>query len=306
LSDIALAHAAETGIGFSEQAANAKLQFGTRLVLTCWETIPFAYEEDPVVRRRRAFLREHTDLFLATTCRASHALEIEGVSRDRIRVIMPGVDVARFAPGIRTPEALDKYGLESDNIVLLFIGRLIGEKGVRELVTAFALLRRSVSPAVAAKCRLLIAGTGTLRDMISSLINTLGVSDSARIIDGVDYMKIHTLHQLADVFVLPSIPTPTWEEQYGMVIAEAMACGKPVVSTRAGGVPEVMGGIGVLVPPLEPESLCDALRELVVDRSLREEIGLQSRERAVRYLNAELTARQLSDSYSALLAPKVK
>lgn len=301
LADAAIVHAAETAIPFSEQAVRAKERHGMPIVLTCWETIPFAYEENPVIHARCVRVRAQADLFLATTRRAARALEREGVESDRVRVVMPGVDVERFQPGPRDPELMARYGLPSDALVTLFVGRLIGEKGIRELLLAFACLRRRLPPARAMRCRLLIAGTGPQRRFLETLIADLGLGGSAQIIGGMGYKQIHRLHQLADVFVLPSIPAPYWEEQYGMVLAEAMACGTPVVSTETGGIPEVVGDAGVLVPPLESDALADALVNLLADDAARECLGERARRRAVACLNAEQTAAQIDAAYRSLL-----
>jgi glycosyltransferase involved in cell wall biosynthesis len=296
-----VAHAAETHIAFSEQAVRAKLRHGVRVALTCWETIPFAYEEDDVIRRRRQFVREHADLFLATTDRAANALRLEGVDSSRVRVIRPGVDVGRFAPGPRDSELCQRFALADDDIVILFVGRLIGEKGVRELVLAMSLVLRSVPPAVAARCRLLIAGSGPRRTFIEGLIESLGLRAHAKIVGGMDYMELHRLHRTADVFVLPSISTPTWEEQFGMVLAEAMACGRPVVSTTSGAIPEVVGDGGLIVPPLEPEALADAVRRLVVDEELRRDVGRKARWRAEAEYDAVKVAYKLESAYVELI-----
>src|SRR5207244_7563310 len=106
-------------------------------------------------------------------------------------------------PAPRSPGMLRQYGLNGDEIVLLEIARLIGEKGIRELLVAFGLALRAVPSETAGRCRLLIAGNGPQRGFIESLIRTLGLEGKARIVGGVDYMEIHKLHQLADVFVLP-------------------------------------------------------------------------------------------------------
>ncbi len=303
LAEFAVAHAADTSIPFSEQAIRAKQQYGLKVVLTCWETIPFAYQEDAVVRERCKTVRANADLFLATTRRAARALEIEGVEPERICVVMPGVDTERFQPCAREPELMARYGITAGDVVLLFIGRLIQEKGARELLVALALMQRLLPLSLACRCRLLIAGNGPQRDFLQSLIADLNLASSVRIIGCTDYMQIHRLHQLADVFVLPSIATPYWEEQYGMVLAEAMACGTAVISTRTGGIPEVVGEAGLLVPQLEPEALSESLASLVKNTDLRAELGDKARIRAVNFLNAANAAQQISDAYHHVLLP---
>lgn len=300
-----IAHAADTSIPFTEQTIRAKKRHGCKVVLTCWETIPFAYQEETAIWERCQLVRENADLFLATTQRAARALEIEGVDRERIRVVMPGVDVQRFQPASREPELMAHYGIEKEDIVLLFIGRLIREKGARELLVAFSLALRALPPSLVHRCRLLIAGNGPQRDFLQSLISELDLASSVSIIGGMDYMQIHRLHQMADIFVLPSIATPYWEEQYGMVLSEAMACGTPVISTQTGGIPEVVGDAGLLVPQLEPDALCEVLQRLIQDADLREQLGHTARERAVANFNAANVAKQISSAYQYVLSPKL-
>jgi glycosyltransferase involved in cell wall biosynthesis len=301
LGDFQIAHAAETHLAVSEQAARAKQHYGLKLVLTCWETIPHAYEEDEEVRRRRAFVRDAADLFLATTPRAGAALATEGVSADRIRVVMPGVDLARFRPAPRPTALAEQLGVRPDDVVFLFVGRLIPEKGVRELVLAFAAMLRSLPSELGCRCKLLIAGNGPLRGFLEFLIGSHGLADKARVIGGLDYMRVHELHQLADVFVLPSIPAPYWEEQFGMVLAEAMACGKPVISTHSGAIPEVVGDAGLLVSPLDVPALGAALATLASDGRRRREFGAAARARAVACFDADHCARQIADAYRTIL-----
>ena len=300
LSDKIIAHTAETAIAFSEQAIRAKRAYGVKVVVTCWETIPFAYEEDPVIRTRRAVVRQNADLFLPTTRRAARALEIEGVEPERIRVVMPGVDVERFMPAHRPLQLMQCYGVGHDDIILLFIGRLIREKGVRELIVALSMALRALPKRLANKCRLLIAGTGEQGAYIENLIEYLNLQENARVVGGLDYMEIHQLHQLADIFILPSIATPYWEEQYGMVLAEAMACGSCVVATTTGGIPEVLSDAGVLVPPLEPDTLSEVLVQLIRDEAVRKDFGRKARVRAVEALNAQTVANSIGAIYQSL------
>ena len=72
-------------------------------------------------------------------------------------------------------------------------------------------------------------------------IRRLGIEDRVLLAGGVPHTDIHRLHSAADIFVLPSIPTHLWQEQFGIVLIESMACGVPVVAARSGSIPEVIG-----------------------------------------------------------------
>ena len=297
LRDYDIAHSAETHLPISEQAVKSGCR---KVVLTCWETIPHAYEEIDGIAERRRIVRPKVDLFLPTTPRAARALEIEGVAPDKIRMLMPGVDVHRFTPASRSKKMCEELAVSEDDILFLFIGRLILEKGVRELVIAFDDMLSRLPETVADRCKLRIAGEGPMKKRIQEWISNRKLDDKAAIVSGRDYSQLNELHQSADIFVLPSVPAPYWEEQFGMVLIEAMACGKPVISTSSGAIPEVVGCAAILVPPMEPLALSQAMAELAENGQKRTELGKQARQRAVEQFDSEQFARQLLCLYQKL------
>ena len=222
-------HAAEIGTWFSAQAAKLKRALGFRLVLTVWETIAWrdAYRWPRERGYRRAVL-PMVDLCLATTERARDALLLEGVPADRVEVAPPGIDLARFAAAERGAGGY-----------VLSAGRLVWEKGHQDVLRAFALLRETRPD-----LRLLIVGDGPERGRLESYAKELGVAAEFRAT--VPYDEMPALYAGAEALVLASLPTKGWEEQFGMVLIEAMACGTPVVACASGAIPEVLGGAGTL------------------------------------------------------------
>ena len=77
--------------------------------------------------------------------------------------------------------------------------------------------------------------------------------------------------------VVPSLTTPQWKEQYGRIIAEAMACGVPVVGSDSGAIPEVIGDAGLVVSENDPMALADALSRLMSDQKLLERLATAGR-----------------------------
>ena len=297
LSSFDLVHTAETFHGFSVQPARLRRLLDTfRLVVTHWENLPFAHEELPQARALKQLVRETADLFLATSQRSALALRLEGVQPERVRVIYPGIDLERFRPQPRDPSLLADWGLPPDASVVLFAGRLVREKGVHELLDAFWLLRESCPAAT-----LVYVGEGPERRGLLRRANDLGLAGAVFVRPAVPYSDMPAVHNLADVFCLPSVPSPKWQEQFGMVVAESMACGKPVVSTLSGSIPEVVGDAGVLVQPGDPLSLAEALQRLVDSPALRQERGAAGRERAAALFDANNTARQIAEAYRAVL-----
>jgi spore coat protein SA len=117
------------------------------------------------------------------------------------------------------------------------------------------------------------------------------LGDRVRFLGGVPHYDLPAYYALADVFVHPAV----WNEPFGMVLTEAMASGLPVVSTRAGGIPEIVVDreTGRLVSPGEVEGLAEALVELVQDEALRKEMGKRGRQRLMDRFSWDHTARAL-------------
>jgi glycosyltransferase involved in cell wall biosynthesis len=156
------------------------------------------------------------------------------------------------------------------------VGRLWEPKDYPNLLRAVAALQTPT--------RLLIVGDGPLRSALELLAVTLGVSDRICFL-GVRH-DIPAILSACDIFVLSS----AWEG-FGLVVAEAMACERPVVATDCGGVREVVGDVGWLVPVKDSSALCGALgAALSLDAAWRLDIGKRGRKRVVEKYSLEKTA----------------
>ena len=239
-----IVHSAELGVWFSHQPAMLKEKLGFKLVLTVWETIPFRATYRAF--RGRAY-RETTipqvDLFLAATERARDCLLLEDVPADRIEVCPPGVD---FAGTRGEPEGL-----------VVSPGRLVWEKGHQDVLRALAALRRGLVAGEAP--RLLIVGSGPEESRLRRYAEDLGVADLVELRGDVPYSEMPAVFARASCVVLASLPTPLWEEQFGMVLSEAMSAGVPVVASESGAIPEVVGDSAVLFRPGDWLGLARAL-----------------------------------------------
>ncbi|HEX4806967.1 MAG TPA: glycosyltransferase family 4 protein [Conexibacter sp.] len=286
-----LVHAAELGYWFSWQAARCKPRLGYRLALTVWETLPFADAYRNVrTRRYRRDVLAATDLFLAATERAREALLLEGAPAERVVVAPPGIDVDRFAAG-RTPAPR-----ADGRHLLLSIGRLVWEKGHQDLLRAVALLRARGRDDV----RVLIVGVGPEERRLRGVVRDLGLGDAVELRGWVPYDELPAVYAQASCLVLASLPTPFWEEQFGMVLAEAMAAHVPIVAAASGAIPEVVGASGTLFAPGDWAGLAGVL----ADGPLAAAPGARRApepERLERFSSAAAAAR-LRDAYDALLA----
>jgi glycosyltransferase involved in cell wall biosynthesis len=180
----------------------------------------------------------------------------------KVSVVRLGVDVERFEPAAALPKA--------GALRVLCLGRLIERKGQRTLLEAVAeLADRGVA------IDLTVAGDGPSRPQLERLAAGLGIGDRVRFTGVVGQDEALALYRGADAFCLPSLA-----EGLPVVLAEAMACGLPVVTTRIDAIPELVadGDNGLLVAPGDPAALADALARLAADPALRERLGAAGRE----------------------------
>jgi glycosyltransferase involved in cell wall biosynthesis len=224
------------------QAAKLKEKLGFKFVLNAWETLPFldAYRNVRTRPYRRTVL-DAVDLFLPATERARAALLLEGAPAERIRVAPPGIDLDRFR-GAAAAERPREHLIVSP-------GRLVWEKGHQDVLRAVAALRRGVVGDGVPAPRVLIVGAGGEERRLASYARELGIEDRVELRAFVPYDEMPGVYAGASCMVLASIPTWSWEEQFGMVLAEAMAAGLPIVASSSGAIPEVTGGAARLFTP---------------------------------------------------------
>jgi len=144
--------------------------------------------------------------------------------------------------------------------------------------------------------KLVIAGgKGWLEDPLYAQIEALGLGDRVQFIGFAADEDLPALYSAAQVFAFPSL-----YEGFGLPPLEAMACGVPVVASRASSVPEVVGEAGLLIDPLDVDDLAGALARALDDEALRAELTRRGLEQARRFSWAE-SARQLREHYARLL-----
>ena len=208
--------------------------------------------------------------------------------QDRIAVIPFGIEAGAWTADPRTRDrAAEIRAGAAGRPLLLFTGRMVPYKGVDMLLRAL----------VGVDAHLVLAGDGPLRQEWTALARALGVQDRTHFAGEVAPGELRALFHACDVFVLPSV---TRAEAFGYVQLEAMACGRPVVSTRvASGVPWVNrdGETGLTVPPSDPDALRDAIRRLIADAGLRARLGAAGHARVVADFTMDGMAARAADVY---------
>ncbi len=245
-AEVDIVHAGELCYWFSAQAAQQKRRQGFKLVQTVWETLPMLSAfRNRKAREFRELVLSETDLFLPTTERARDALLLEGVSAESIEICPPGIDVDRFSPG---------QAGDATRHTVVSPGRLVWEKGHHDVIRALAALRKGVValPDGVEVPLLRLIGKGPEQKRLHQHAVELGVEDLVQI-GAVPYNEMPNVFASASCMVLGSIPSAAlelrpggtphafWEEQFGMVIAEAMAAGLPLLLSASGAIPEVAG-----------------------------------------------------------------
>lgn len=307
LADVDIVHGAELGYWFTADLARRKRRHAFRLVVTTWETIPMgrAFRNSSARRHREAVLAE-ADLFVAATERARQALLLEGVSGERIVVSYPGVDLARFAPRPGRP-APSRH-------VVLSPGRMVWEKGHQDVIRAVAALHRGQVPLPygVTPPSLVVVGAGPERERLAAHAEELGISSHVELRSFVPYREMPELFASASAMVLASLPLATgavgpfgiprgfWEEQFGMVFAEAMASSLDVVAGRSGAIPEVLRGAGTLVMPGDWNGIAEALATGAMTRPAGARVSYPAE--LVESYSSEAAAGRLVDAYRSVLS----
>ena len=204
----------------------------------------------PVVRTltRRA-LRLASKILTVSEDLHSRAIAM-GVRPERVHTIRNGCDTGIFHPRSRAA-ARSALGIQPDARMVLFAGRFQPVKGLADLLDAFARLASSFP-----KLQLVLAGDGRLRPEIQVRAERCGLRDRVHFPGVCPPGRIAEWMAAADVFCLPS-----HSEGCPNVVIEALSCGRPVVATNAGGIPELVNEANaILVPPRDPATLSRALK----------------------------------------------
>src|SRR5437763_5992945 len=204
-------------------------------------------------------------------------------SAAKIHRVYNGVDLERFPiSSLTTTNSVRR---------IVSVGRLVAFKGFEDLLDACAELQRR---GVHFICE--IIGDGPLRETLQAKIERLDLSSRVRLLGSLSQKAVSERLQAADVFALAS----TTDEQGGTdvfptVILEAMASGRPVVSTRLAGIPELVvhNETGILISPTDTAALANALQRLLCDRDLRLRYGRTGRARIEQHFQIEDTVSPL-------------
>ncbi len=190
-----------------------------------------------------------------------------------------------LAPPERRERASLPFETAAGDFVVGFAGRVTAEKGWRDLAAAIERLP--------SRFKLALAGSDD-DPFLHETMERPGLRGRAAYLGLLDREALWRFYSAVDCLVLPSVSTPEWKEQFGGVLADAMAIGLPVIGSSSGAIPEVIGPAGMVFPEGDVEGLGDCIQRLADNPALREAYGRQGRERFEREFSIPAYAGKLA------------
>jgi len=304
-------HTVELRTGFTLQAVQAKQKGLVKAVTaTIYENIPFVSAEYTARLRLKKAVLPHIDHFLAANKEARQALLAEGAEASKISIVPQGVNTQVFSP--KNDNSLDmlrnSFGLKKEDFVILSAARMVWEKGWYDLVRAAYHIKINPSTSLRARTQngkkivFLCIGDGPERRRLERLVVALGISDLVHFTGNVSYKQMPEYFAIADMFVLASVPTRNWNEQFGGVLIEAMAASLPIVGTTNGGICSTVGRSGgIFVPPQDFAKLGQAIIHLYKNPQLVQKMGKRNREVAVRLHDVNKVSKSIEKIWRDLI-----
>ena len=215
------------------------------------------------------------------------------------------------AKGFKKPVAIVPFGVDTEAFcqrrafmresretpTIGFVGRMLPGKGLNILADALAQLGSE-------RWNALLVGDGSERKSFETALGSRGLLDRARFTGAISYDRVPDLYQQMDMLVVPTQTTDRIREQFGRVLVEAMASGLPVIGSTCGAIPEVIDDAGLVVPEGDAAALAAALRRLLLDRALREELTRAGRRRVMQQYSWDRVADKMHEMFWQVLRNK--
>ncbi|HLH62446.1 MAG TPA: glycosyltransferase [Ktedonobacteraceae bacterium] len=230
----------------------------------------------------------------------------------KVVVIPSAVNTRVFKP-VPREEARRRIGLSEEDNVIVYVGRMLPRKDIRNIVRALAVLLKQDTGSTNASCWpitfLVVGGETEEPDPVATpeigelqqLAAELGVTDFVRFVGKRQPNELRYYYSAGDV----TITTP-WYEPFGLTPLESMACGRPVIGSAVGGLTFTIkdGETGFLVPPRNPQALAGRLHDLLTQPGLCEQMGRAARARVEHEFTWPIVAMRTAALYDAVLAER--
>ena len=279
---------------------NGLLRLKAKNVFFTWWNLPYTLKF-PVSALERYNLK-HTDGLIVGNQDGADILRQRGYGGPLRVMPQLGVDEQRFRPQSQ-PELAAQLGMAPDEFVIGFVGRFVEEKGLLTLCDALAQLKTHDRP-----WKWLLLGRGPLKQTLAQKAEDLGIGDRICWVESVPHDEVPNYINLMHTLVLPSettyqfktLTSVGWKEQFGHVLIEAMACRAPVIGSKSGEIPHVIGEAGLTFPEGDPHALATCIRTLIEWPDRRENYAQMGYQRAMDHYTNRALAQEMLTFYQEL------
>lgn len=237
----------------------------------------------------RAYTLRNADFVVGRNTAAVEILRSKGYSGPSA-VVPNAVDADLFRP---LDKAQCRRDLGVSGFVAGYVGRLVEEKGLMDMVDALAYTPPDIN--------LLFVGAGPYQSALEQRVRERALSARVRFLPSRPLEELPQVMNALDALVLPSRTTPRWKEQFGRVLIEAQACRTPVIGSDSGAIPEVIGQAGMVIPEGSVDALAAAMLSLRDAPEQAGEMGRLGRRRVEENYTWAQVAERMRSIYQPLL-----
>jgi glycosyltransferase involved in cell wall biosynthesis len=214
---------------------------------------------------------------------------------EKVYLIPNGVDIKRFNPSLDGSYIKRRWGI-SDHVKVVFTLRAHEPKyGIEYLLRAASLLKRN-------NVVFVIGGDGSLRPYHKRLAIDLGIKEKTIFTGKIPWSEVPHYYAMSDIVVVPSL-----QEAFGLIVSEALACGKPVIGTRVGGIPDqiIDGYNGFLVKPKDPKEIAEKILWLLEHPDKAKQMGMNGRRIVEENFNLEKRIDRIIEVYERVISKSI-
>ncbi len=257
-------------------------QHGVPALFFTWQNLLRHYP--PPFRQIELFSYRNAGFAIAGNQEAAEVLRAKGYGGPVAVIPQFGIDPTAFHP---------LHDSKAPPFRIGYMGRLVPGKGVDTLLRA--------GQGLAGEWRMEIRGDGESKASLVALAQSLGIADRVEFAPYVSSVDVPAYLNRLSALVLPSRTMPSWKEQFGRILIEAMACEVPVVGSASGEIPNVIGDAGLVFPEDDVNALRVQLARLMVDPALADDLGQRGRVRVLAHYTHAQVAAATYDVYRKLI-----
>lgn len=272
-------------------------------VFFTWQNVPYRKRMSGLkLKFIEWLLKRNIELSAAGVCGMQRAYEIHKGYFEKFNPVLKtevfnqsGVDTDVFRPEAKN-NFREKYNL-ADKKVVIYSATFTPRKGTLQTLEAFRMLYKEMPEA-----HLVVIGTGELESQVRNMINSLDMRSRVTLLPWQPIDDLAPIYAQSDLMVHPSVPFEGWEEQWGLLMLQAQACGTPVITSKTGSLEETVldGKTGILVDRSEPELIYAAMKKILSDDILRDSMGKAGREYIIEHFSYRSTAERMEKFLNSL------